>query len=398
MDVEQKDINSLYKDYEWNRDEVNSFISLENGNKNFARLKYICLGLFIGVVLYFWLFKETSMVEVKNKLDWELGFNFETFIKALWTYFFVHFISFILHEMVFRCINRKASSSTTNHSLIVSRFHWDLTFWLKAKRYLSIVFTPDYFWANQYKDKLERQYKGQKYISLESTENLRLLKKYFIERSNWINLIFTIFLVSLSLFLFTTKEQEPNHLIQFFILFVSMRIISRSLEIIIAFYNDVLVQRDKIFIILKRFVDPSVVSEIDEDLVEKRIYINSWKNSHLMGYSRASLAIHSLVEIVLIFSVLYLLLDIYKPFGMNFSNTQQDIGIIKYFLFSFTSSVSFPTLDIKEAWAIPQALQLLTSLVLIIMAFAYYLGKDNKLLPHQREFYKRMKIGSSNKK
>ncbi|HWO97598.1 MAG TPA: hypothetical protein VNM45_14950 [Bacillus sp. (in: firmicutes)] len=432
--------------FSWDVRNIDAFKELNAGNSLRVQIKYLILFVFLIVLIIFWYIKpfhkldEHTYAFHKTWLWYSIGFSF----------ILVHFISFFLHKFVSTTIINTYRLNATNLNCIQrsSILFKDLLFnfkfeeaeydfielkeqikhsvrklkslkgWFELlislvkfvlKTLSKFIFTPDYFWAEFYKRRLGLYISKRNTLELEQLEVIRYLKKFYIERSNWINLIVTVTGVLFTIYYLADKPVLQGKYPYFVLIFVSYRILSRTLEIIIAFYNDIVVKRDKIFY---KKTDGSIFTinndikfafkDRDETMNDinnsEAIYIYPWKNSLLLPSARTSLALHSLLEITIIFGCLYFLLA-----GLNHYITdvkeavpddllkKDNTGIVKYFLYSFSIAITLP--DIKPAtyWAIPQFLQILSSLILVIMSVAYYLGAEHKIREREKELYQGIK-------
>ncbi len=215
------------------------------------------------------------------------------------------------------------------------------------KTFIIFILSPDYYFALLYKNKY----------------NLPSQKKLFtlhIKRANMINLIISssFFIILTMILQFLTND----FVINLIIVFLLYRIISRSIEIILAFGNDVV----------------------------KKEYVEV-KKSFLDKYDRIILAIKSLLELIILNTLVYSLLSretcinqIVNAFiysiGTSFLVNIDFKGYTEPLIFSFNwRFVLFNAIVI---------LQVITSFVLIVLAIARYLsdtdtekakelGKDN---------------------
>ncbi|WP_237458649.1 hypothetical protein [Pontibacillus yanchengensis] len=161
------------------------------------------------------------------------------------------------------------------------------------------------------------------------------------------------------------------------------RVISRFLEIVIAFYKDVVVVEDKLFKLKNK---------------DKQIYIHRWKNTLLLKSSRISLAMHSLLEITMLFSLIYYYFYLFNIISASdilniIGVTDTRVKFVHFVLYSIPVTglnVSYGGVS-NIYWNAAHIMQLLLSLVLIILSISSYIGLENKLSVRDRELYTRVK-------
>lgn len=315
----------------------------------------------------------------------------------------VRFSALIIHQMVVWKMLSELELNTKFDKRILFHFKPNSIEGI-VKKSLKFLFSPDYFYAGLYKERLALLVADTKKINLEELEYLRHLKKIYIERSNWLNIRFTIFISILSVYLGVLIDLN-NKVIFFIIVFLVYRILSRVIEIVLAFYNDIVTKSDKFFykasnnVWFTRHSDLScLVKDKEKIFYKEKVYIHDWKNSLLLPSSRTSLALHSLMEIILIFGTLFIFMDLSKTFQLanplllKESEVEQDyveqLRAIKYYIYSASNGITLPEIKPTNYWAIAQIVQLTTSLILIIMSFSFYLGKDKNLLESEYQLYK----------
>lgn len=316
---------------------------------------------------------------------------------------------------------------------------------------LSIV-TPDYKFAKQYKDKIkdvyiqhvrrnecmchcscDLEYKDIRGLCIHCYDSIKFMNKFFIKFSNWKNLIVTMYIVlAMIIWMMLLKFQVfQNNGIEklgdmiFIILFSLLvyRLVSRSIEIAVAFYFDIVRVNSKIF-----YIDNDKVGS-DDAKKPSSIYVHKWRNSYIRKPLRLSLAIHSLFELILMFTMMFLLTFIIcnglkvqenmnrePAFSMSqikgpFLSTpidgneefespkDKDDNKIKeyistkkiYEFFLYSISLSFFNISYINygfgIWNILHVWQVTMSMILIILSIASYLGGDDSLLKREEEFF-----------
>ncbi|MDF9841758.1 MULTISPECIES: hypothetical protein [unclassified Paenibacillus] len=379
---------------EFSDDAVESYLLLEKTHNKLSRNKVIIV-IFAGAVI--------ALFEVIRYKNW--GENIHNFIVNffLWGQTLFNYHIFQLLIALLLCIissylihlhsynKSKLNASSSNNVNILSFFNEIF----RKYKLISLLFflLPDFFIAKAFKDtnknKLKRVESNSKCdckdecpvsrlekISMCDYDRLKITNKFFIEFSNWFNLCFTTILVALTVLFWGVLNEVC---IQILTYFVSFRIASRATEIVIAFYNDV-VKVNAITFIYKT------------DKGESSVYISNWKNSLLLKTGRISLAVHTLLEIVFIFSILYLLVSKHVIFdGLPIHN---DGHYIEFLLFSASVSVfNFSFFDYKNVClSIMHVSQVFLSMVLIVLSVARYLGLSDELTAREEEFFHKIEL------
>lgn len=218
---------------------------------------------------------------------------------------------------------------------------------------------------------------------------IRIRRKFLIEINNWRNVTFStkIFIFALLLnlmdFIEISEYMEGRgvYVVYFkeFILlillaFVLIRIASRGVEIAISFFTDVVKINSKMFYKYKK------------GEFEKKIYINKYNSSLLRTNARLSLAIHTLIELIILFAVAYWLLLVL------FSDSSSYITLVESLLFSFSVSAfnfSFMTYDFMMFTFLHVA-QVSMSVILILISIAQYISGETLTFEEQM-FYSDVK-------
>ncbi|MDF9626918.1 hypothetical protein P5775_30030 [Bacillus cereus] len=211
--------------------------------------------------------------------------------------------------------------------------------------------------------------------------------KQFIIHSNWINVYFACFLVIVSIvfsclgtlisninaminFIVIIMELEkqlidifkntfteaPYIIIDLIYIFLLIRLISRSIEIGLAFYND------------------TVKAKMNSDLLIGE------RSTNLKRGNRISLAVHSYIELILLISPLYFMKpELITPILLD--KHQQSFLYLDYILYSASVSafnISFDMVNLTSLGKFIHVLQVFMSIILVVLSVATYLGfKDN---------------------
>lgn len=255
------------------------------------------------------------------------------------------------------------------------------------------ILSPDRYFAEYYKERLSKNR-----IRCESTtcyrdtelsacaaewDTIRNSRKFFIEFSNWYNVNLTVLLTILVI----TLWEYNGSIIQVLHYALLYRLVSRAFEIGYAYYTDI--------------VQVSVIKfrMNKQDNIEFQHFFNGWKKSSLRRSGRISLAVHTLFEMILLYSTLY-----YFEYLFNFRNMNDLFnkiigsldasGNLLYFNF-FLHSLSVSSFNISfgyfptKLWLFLHASQVLISMVLIILSLATYLGTSDDVTEREEDFFKR---------
>ncbi|HDR7585005.1 TPA: hypothetical protein QCX49_005742 [Bacillus mobilis] len=269
---------------------------------------------------------------------------------------------------------------------------------------LKFIFSHDYFFADVFKYTLRerkelnkkcllRKYKGsEKHFYLNRDidckdkdgkgtygceihqEKIRL--KSFVIYSNWKNICSAGFLILISILIKNMDYQNSlipgfgnsikitinqNDIKYLLFMFVFVRLISRGIEVTVAFYNDV------------------VKSKMNRDLDIGN------RSTNLKRGHRISLAIHSYLEFVFLFSILYYLKPHYIS-GILPASILID-GYLDYLLYSGSVSafnISFDIVNLKPLGKFLHTLQVFLSVNLIVLSVATYLGIKDEMNEYEK--------------
>ncbi|SFK73875.1 hypothetical protein SAMN04488573_1011270 [Bacillus sp. 5mfcol3.1] len=185
-------------------------------------------------------------------------------------------------------------------------------------------------------------------------------KTYFVIYSNWVNVIMAIILF----FIVTTITYlaESIAILDWLFILVLIRLISRAIEIGLAFYNDV------------------VKTKMNSDLSIGR------RSTNLKRGNRISLAVHSYLELVLIFGMLYQL----KPEWISkilIVESHSPLYFIHGILYSASVSAFNISFDIEKLTLLGEfihALQVFLSIILVVLSIATYLGLKDEMNEYEK--------------
>ena len=382
-----------------------------------------------------------------NITDIQLSFNYN--ILEFSTYFFFQVVlawglnvlcSLIIHRIIY-CKTKKGINKqkiTYNYKkkqrpILQSKIPLKNIF-NKIRMLLILIFSPDLFWANIYKGKLKNYNLAidippplviidNDGIDVKNWNTIKILFQNFIIKSNWLNvcisiiitLVITIFIV------WQTPVKIGIGILQFLFICVFIRLVSRGLEIALAFYKDVVKVDSKLFFEVKieknKAKDSNTYSIV---AIQRTKYINGFKSSLLREGTRLSLAVHSLLELFITFGLAFFLLfnilsildeSYFFPTSNSFSleiesnhinPTKEDIKItstadisisapsyVEAFLFSSSLglfNISYVTYQ-NILISILHFYQVLLSAILILLSIARYINNDKTLSPQDERLY-----------
>lgn len=297
-----------------------------------------------------------------------------------------HFISFFIHRLAYKNVvtimgfDFKKLSFKDALLLRSIIFEVQLQKFLKElkKNSLYFIFSPDYFYAVFYKSKLKNRvgttknlddYRDKENKGIMEWDRIKIERKFFVEYSNWLNVCFIIVATILVIGIWNYHGFLVN-VLYYFLLF---RLLSRSIEIVYAYYKDV-VRVDSI--IFTRGIEK-----------KESIYINNWKSSAIRKPARISLACHTLFELVLTFTLLY-----YFIAAISSSNNLPIDSLSLYWEF-FVYSLSINIFNFSYTsysnvlWSILHVAQVFIGVVLIVLSLARYLGLSDDITVRDEEFF-----------
>lgn len=263
---------------------------------------------------------------------------------------------------------------------------------------LLFILSPDYYYALKSKNQLitnilekneEMNYKTRffelvkppyKEISNYQWLKIQIDRKFLVEWGNWNNIaLSTVFFYIVCSFYFLEAKLYSNLIylkISEYLWFtigclVAIRIFSRGVEVVIAFYKDV-VRVDS-----KMFYEKNVEDMSTVDKLNNGTYYNGFKFTLLRTQARLSLAIHTLLEFCILFSSIYIILSITIT---DFWGADVPASPLIAVLHSFSISLFNVSFDASDNMLqnIFHVLQILISGILILLSISQYLnGKDD---------------------
>ncbi|WP_337050690.1 hypothetical protein [Priestia megaterium] len=323
----------------------------------------------------------------------EPGWNMNNYIRAfiiLLGYVINIFVSLWIYKKVFlfvaKKIDKDASYKVNLFNLMKNKhFYYSITYLMATELKKEIEEITKNLHSKEYSS--GRCFLGSVdkfHTRIEVILNSRIYKHYLIIFLNWINLIKTVIFA----FIIIGLIGYEGFIIYTLIAFFFFHFISRTIEIFYAFYKDIVRVDSKTFYngIIKKSDNMGIFKYVP-------VYINDWKNSAIRKPMRISLAIHSIIEVVLSFSLIYyfaaLTSAVYPTgFKLDFNYTWSFNSYLKMLLYSTSVSFfnfSFPTksllLCVLHIW------QLLISIVLISLSIASYMGRDDKLTDRESRYF-----------
>ncbi|HDX9652507.1 TPA: hypothetical protein ROY23_002973 [Bacillus wiedmannii] len=275
---------------------------------------------------------------------------------------------------------------------------------LLLRRIIMFGLSHDYFYASYYKDcliknkdfneqcplrdnenkllkKYYHYYKERKYIECKTTNDLsrygcerhqerKRLRDYIIF-SNWFNVsaaaifFFLIIVFHWIIALFFNEymwyESAIYFLKQIIFIFILIRVISRAIEVSVAFYNDV------------------VKVKMNSDLSFGD------RATTLKRGNRISLAVHSYIEFVLLFAILYYSKSDWINSSLV-SITKNPLGCLDYVLYSAAVSAFNFSFDntIYTLGKFVHVLQVFLSIILVVLSLATYLGLRDEMNEYEK--------------
>lgn len=325
--------------------------------------------LFLVIITLLLSVAEINYDKIMNFLTNIKILNIKIFIWAA-SLIFVIFMSFVLHYIAYnkttkeieglKKLKLKSIIDLPSLSSLAVNFH-------------KIILTPDYLFAAYFKKLLIESIEKCPKRILPSEEHLynesivcecyeceehlkKKSRKLFILLSNWLNIILVCALVILTVF--WGQYLTKGNLFALFFAFLVIRTLSRGIEIVSAFYKDVVVSR----------MTPTL--EFGEKL------------SSLKRGNRISLAVHSYLEMTLIYGIIY------------FIQSQSKGSLMDSILYSFSVTALNYSFNIKEFSTFEKMLhisQIFIGITLVVLSIASYLGIKDKMSPYEESDWKKNK-------
>jgi len=298
-----------------------------------------------------------------------LGINFPNWIVAL---VFVILIAFILHYIVFCRTIKEFKEEAKGMSFkecicFCFRLRWNLAF---------LLVSSDYFFAQEFKEMVDNSFKDvcsrQKSKGWQHKYNNEIIcrknecekhlkkksRKLFVLLSNWSNVIFVSVLVGITSFI----EQGiiGNSYKETYFAFLILHTLSRGVEIVIAFYKDVVPTR--------------MTSHLGF----------GEKLSSLKRGNRISLAVHSYLEMTFLFGIIYFL----EPSVINGIEGEK---LLDYILYSFSVTAFNYSFDhkIPTFGKLVHVSQVIIGITLVVLSIANYIGMKDKMSTYEKSDWRK---------
>ncbi|HDX9599141.1 hypothetical protein ACQVRF_21450 [Bacillus paranthracis] len=342
--------------------------------------------------------KEIFGVEVKKAIQFiQLSGDFE--VPNMGLIIVLFFVGAFLHMIISSIIHHIAFEEV--RKVYISEDKGRLCGMLgMCQAFMGVIkwcYCYDFKLAKYYKKNITSMYKknkqckcNKKYISTEKLcvqchDTIKFMIKFFVKFSNWMNLTVSISLMGIIIILFIFNISGWLFVIVYSLLLY--RLFSRSLEIALAFYKDV-VRVDRMI-----FESNKEYDSADEKKIDEVIYLHGWKNSYIRKPMRISLAVHSFLEILIMFTMVYLL-----TFVISFNCSQIPSNIANYVsgkyiheFFLYATSISFFNISYVNYsywyWNLLHVWQVTMSMVLIILSIAAYIGFEDDVFERERDFF-----------
>ncbi len=356
--------------------------------------------------------------------------DFFNFILIGITLLFYNFICFLQRYISFSVIKKTTNKiyQISNGNLFLSFFnvlcssfkkYSSIKSWREGINLIKNLVSPDLFFSKFFKHELtrnevskenactERYYSigksGEIYSNIEWCK-IKIERKFFIEWTNWSNIIITVLSVIISVRLFYFSSSKSILIIS--IWFLIFRLISRGIEISIAFYSDVVQVQSQVFKKSKGKVNSGEVIHqndkydinnhicrrnndvicnfFEEELTENIVYIDKFKSSILRSEARISLAMHTLVELFYLYSAIY----IYCDWAFILDNNIEVMSPLNALLISMSLGVfniSYSMDYNNLIMGVIHVSQVFLSVILILLSLAQYLSKSDNINENEYE-------------
>jgi len=382
--------NSIKFDYTFEQVQLFNNLNKENKNNSINNFKVYSLPIFIVIVFFIsWFsgkngFSNYSFTKLQSTFTYELlncSILFYLICFSIISLIFIWLIAYLTHKFVY---NKLGSNSTEPVKIKYNK--------------LLLLLSPDLYYANLYKEQIklackknksllpkniseETMFKDTESIDTIQWNHIKIQSKYFVENCNWININLTV--VGIGLIYIFTIILKSSLLNEFLLTLMIFRLISRGIEVTIAFYNDVVNVNSKLFI-------------LSNESTFKSYYINGFKSTLIRQSGRLSLAIHTLIELTLLYGFIYYL---YFNIIVDIPSAFADIDTPPPTFFEmllFSSSLGLFNISYNAYANILLALfhssQVFLSGVLILLSIAQYIGADKSLSPEEETFYRHSEL------
>lgn len=258
------------------------------------------------------------------------------------------------------------------------------------KPLLMFLITPDYYYALTFKEWLDdsglnvkctkRDKPDEDHLTLANGQykckviehtgiyecellSKRDRRKHFIQFANWTNVIISVLFLCVVAF---AINNEWQFLIKFLVAILLFRLLSRTIEIAIAFYDDVVKAK-----------------------MDKKTWEMGFKSSSLKKGNRISLAVHSYIELCILFAIVYMLSDKLNYFSVDDLDDMK--GFLDYLLYSFSVSAFNISLekDFTTFQKVLHSTQVAANLTLVVLSIASYMGMEDTMSDVEKARYQK---------
>lgn len=369
------DFKEVYLNTPIKVDDENNYIKLKTVSEKIIQyLKGTSLIILLCIIIIFAIFNKTKL---KGNRQIEID-GFLLILLPLISILLYILFSYILHRVAFSCVRRVY---ITGNPELPNLFN-------KLKYIIPWLFTPDLMLSKHYKAKYTElikigesckceslKYKNDE-LSIQCYDSIRIMNKFFIKFSNWLNVIFSVTIGIVVLVIIMVDIRYKSIILFSLFCILIYRLFSRTIEIASAFYKDVVQVNGRIFY-----------------KGNNKIYLHGWMNSFLRKPARISLAVHSLFELLVNFFLLYLLT--FFLFGDSFSSpskvSEYILGDSIFEFILYTISVMFFNISYINygfmLWNILHVWQVTLSTILIVLSIASYLGYEDDLYKRENDFF-----------
>ncbi|WP_056475841.1 hypothetical protein [Bacillus sp. FJAT-25509] len=386
---------NVYKGYKIKETDKENFVLLKKGPEVGIRItKLISITVLIITILVFSLLNKSEFAI--NNIN---NTNISIIMVLILISIIVHFsLTFLLHIIAYKKVfNIYFKESNEGKFIKLQK-----AIWKKIKTLVGWILTPDLMMAKYYKKKIMQTLKKKKEcicgiqmyqyeeLCVQCHDSIRIMNKFFIKFSNWLNVTLTCVLGTLIVGMLLFKNSVVTFFIYILFFTLLYRLLSRTIEIGTAFYKDVVQVKARIF----------------GKVGNKKIYLHGWKDSFIRKPLRISLAVHSLFELLISFFLLYILT--YFLFNEIIIDPLTKSKITDYisgesildFIF-YTISITFFNISYTNynlwLWNLLHVWQVTLSTILIVLSIASYLSYDDDVSERDADFFEDVlpKIGNN---
>lgn len=363
---------------------------LHNAKNNVIFLFFVCLFIIQPFVISKGIFSNFDFTSVQNPFNYEKITYSELICPILLAIVITHLIALSFHKLV------KKSSIKPNPVKGITK---KIVHEKSLKDIFYFVFSPDLFYANYYKNKIKNtifQHEDyQKYNTYIDKDNItpnqwnaiKIEFKSYIQACNWTNVILSILLFATPSIILIDYLKISNDFIQFILCIIIFRILSRGIEVSVAFYKDIVSTDAKLFM---NSTTPNRNAK----------YINDFKSSLLRQNTRLSLAIHTLLEFFILYAIAYyLLFNLLSSINSRVfcfdslpcvTTVIHAPNFLEMLLFSSTLGIFNISYGIYQniLLATLHFSQVILSAILILISIAQYIGGDSSLTKEDEALYR----------